>query len=178
MYKSCITLNESSVDTYQKKYFHIPVILSLIIEQDHIKKDEVKCPSYKYQASNWTEFKEYINEELINSKQNLNLNDLNKFRSELMKIVKRSADKAIPVFKKISRVVNFPLEIMELIRLKNRCRKMVQQTKSDNFADNFKKTFSDEKNPSFNCALYNSINQFLEKPLEKIFNDKTFLSLA
>ena len=47
-----------------------------------------------------------------------------------MKIVKKSAGKAIPVFKKTSRLVNFPQEIIELIRLLNRCRKMVQQTKS------------------------------------------------
>ena len=52
-----------------------------------------------------------------------------KFCSELMLIVKKCADKAISVLKKTNRIINFPLEINELIRSKASCKKIYQKTK-------------------------------------------------
>ena len=130
LYKSCITLFDSAVDIYHKKYFHVPVVLSFIVEQDKQTTERDKCPPYNYQKANWVMFRESIDEELLKSDQMLKLNDLNEICSELMLIIKASADKAIPVIKKSSRIVNFPPEIMELIRLKNSCKKMYQKTES------------------------------------------------
>ena len=47
-----------------------------------------------------------------------------------MKIVKSAANSSIPKFKKNNRIINFPPEIMELYRTKNKCQKQYKKTKS------------------------------------------------
>ena len=81
-FKSCITLNESAVNIYQKKYYHVPIALTLNIEHHKYIKEVSKSPPYNYQAANWKTFKELIDEELLNRDLTINTNDSNKLCSE------------------------------------------------------------------------------------------------
>ena len=152
--KNCITLSESAVDIYQNRYYHLPLLLIMKIENDKLADKIPVEPSYNYEASDWDKFKECINQEIERFNSESKKIDIETLSTELMKIVKNAADNSIPKFKISNRIINFPPEIMNLYRLKKKCKKQHNKTKS----------LSDKENlDAIKSILVHELNEFRSK---------------
>ena len=62
IYKNCITLKDSAVDIYQKKYSHIPVLVTICQEQETNTFEPSNTAPYNYQSADWSKFRKIIDE--------------------------------------------------------------------------------------------------------------------
>ena len=88
LFKNCITLKESAVDVYQRKYFHLPVIIQLLLNENPFTVVPSKSLPYNYKKADWIKFKNNIDTKLVSFSMQANNMDLDKFSAELMAIAK------------------------------------------------------------------------------------------